>query len=48
MEAETYMNSGKIRFTVYKKGRKKPVKSLTLSGEKSNGSVLRAAKALII
>lgn len=34
MEAETYMNSGKIRFTVYKKGRKKPVKSLTLSGEK--------------
>ena len=34
MEAETYMNSGKIKFTVYKKGRKKPVKSLTLSGEK--------------
>ncbi|MBS7007890.1 hypothetical protein [Anaerostipes sp.] len=34
VEAETYMNSGKIKFTVYKKGRKKPVKSLTLSGEK--------------
>lgn len=34
LEAETYMNSGKIKFTVYKKGRKKPVRSLTLSGEK--------------
>ena len=34
MEAETYMNSGKIKYIVYKKGRKKPVKSLTLSGEK--------------
>lgn len=34
VEAETYMNSGKLKFTVYKKGRKKPVRSLTLSGEK--------------
>lgn len=35
IEAETYMNSGKISFTVYKKGRKKPVRAVTLSGEKT-------------
>ena len=44
MEAETYMNSGKIRFTVYKKGRKKPVKSLSLSGEKVKTFSFKSSK----
>ena len=44
LEAETYMNSGKIKFTVYKKGSKKHVKSLTLSGEKTKRFSFKGSK----
>ena len=34
IEISTSMNSGKLKFTIYKKGRKKPLKIYKLSGQK--------------
>lgn len=34
IEIHAFMNSGKLKFTLYKKGRKKPLKTYKLSGQK--------------